>query len=119
MNILYTAASANGQRASVALEECGIDYTARLVDLAAGEHHSEELLQLLPAKPNFRSQNCVCQVRNRLKNITSSPLQLACFLTFPRYYAPCPPKTAPLSVEKEGGNNCYKLHPRSGLLLPR
>ena len=48
MNILYTATSANGQRASVALQECGIDYEARLVDLAGGEHHSEELLRLNP-----------------------------------------------------------------------
>ncbi|MDH3621493.1 MAG: glutathione S-transferase family protein [Gammaproteobacteria bacterium] len=48
MNTLYTVATANGQRASVALEECGIEYETRPVDLFAGEHRSEEMLALNP-----------------------------------------------------------------------
>jgi len=44
MTLLYTVPTANGQRASIALEECGIDYEVRMVDLGAGEHRSEEML---------------------------------------------------------------------------
>ena len=48
MRTLYTVPTANGQRASVALEECGIDYAVRQIDFAAGEHRSEEVLALNP-----------------------------------------------------------------------
>lgn len=48
MRTLYTVPTANGQRASIALEECGIDYDTRVVDLYDGEHKSEEMLQLNP-----------------------------------------------------------------------
>ena len=36
---LYLAGTANGLRASVALEEAGLPYRAHKVDLAKGEHH--------------------------------------------------------------------------------
>lgn len=49
MLTLYTAPTANGQRAAIALEEAGIDYEVRKVDLIAGEHLSEEMLALNPA----------------------------------------------------------------------
>lgn len=48
MRTLYTVPTANGQRASIALEECGLDYETRVVDLYSGEHRSEEMLQLNP-----------------------------------------------------------------------
>jgi GST-like protein len=48
MTLLYTVPTANGQRASVALEECGIDYEAQTVDLRAGAHRSEAMLQVNP-----------------------------------------------------------------------
>ncbi|MGI9236647.1 MAG: glutathione S-transferase family protein [Woeseiaceae bacterium] len=48
MHTLYTVPTANGQRASIALEECSIDYDTRVVDLYDGEHKSEEMLQLNP-----------------------------------------------------------------------
>jgi GST-like protein len=48
MTLLYTVPTANGQRASIALEECDIEYEARMVDLVAGEHRSEEMLELNP-----------------------------------------------------------------------
>ena len=46
---LYLAPTANGLRASVALEECGLAYRAHKVDLAKGEHRTAEFLKLNPA----------------------------------------------------------------------
>ena len=45
---LYTVPTANGQRASVALEECGLRYETRQIDFQKGEHRSEEVLALNP-----------------------------------------------------------------------
>ena len=46
---LYLAGTANGLRASVALEECGLPYRVHAVDLAKGEQRSAEFLKLNPA----------------------------------------------------------------------
>ncbi|HTS54851.1 MAG TPA: glutathione S-transferase family protein [Burkholderiales bacterium] len=46
---LYLAPTANGLRASVALEEAGLTYRAHKVDLAQGEQRSAEFLKLNPA----------------------------------------------------------------------
>ena len=46
---LYLAGTANGLRASVALEECGLPYRAHAVDLAKGEQRKPEFLKLNPA----------------------------------------------------------------------
>lgn len=46
MKTLFTVPTANGQRASVALEECGLEYETKNVDLYGGEHRSEEMLAL-------------------------------------------------------------------------
>lgn len=46
---LYLAATSNGLRASVALEEAGLPYQAHKVDLAKGEQRSPEFLKLNPA----------------------------------------------------------------------
>ncbi len=48
MITLYTAATANGQKAAIALEEAGLDYRTRTLDLAAGEHLDAALLALNP-----------------------------------------------------------------------
>jgi GST-like protein len=48
MRTLYTVSTANGQRASIALEECELDYDTRSVDLFNGEHRNEEMLALNP-----------------------------------------------------------------------
>jgi len=48
MTFLYTVPTANGQRASIALEECGVEYDVHTVDLLAGEHRNEEMLRLNP-----------------------------------------------------------------------
>lgn len=48
MTTLFTVPTANGQRASIALEECGLDYQTRTVDLLSGEHRGEEMLALNP-----------------------------------------------------------------------
>jgi len=45
---LYTVPSANGQRATIALEECGVEYETQMVDLVAGEHRSPKMLELSP-----------------------------------------------------------------------
>jgi GST-like protein len=46
---LYLAGTANGLRASVALEESGLPYRPQKVDLAKGEQRSPEFLKLNPA----------------------------------------------------------------------
>jgi GST-like protein len=46
---LYSAGTANGFRASVALEEAGLAYRIHKVDLAKGEHRRPEFLTLNPA----------------------------------------------------------------------
>ena len=46
---LYLAGTANGLRASVALEEAGLPYRIHKVDLAKGESHTPEFLKLNPA----------------------------------------------------------------------
>ncbi len=48
MITLYTAATANGQKAAIALEEAGLDYRTRMLDLAAGEHLDAAVLALNP-----------------------------------------------------------------------
>ena len=45
---LLTVPTANGQRASIALEECGFEYEVRNIDFAKGEHRSAEVLALNP-----------------------------------------------------------------------
>jgi GST-like protein len=45
---LYTAATGNGQRPALILEELGLDYTIRKVDLAKGEQRSAQFLRLNP-----------------------------------------------------------------------
>ncbi|HKQ25204.1 MAG TPA: glutathione S-transferase family protein [Burkholderiales bacterium] len=46
---LYFAPTANGLRAAVALEETGLPYRTRKVDLAKGEQRTPEFLKLNPA----------------------------------------------------------------------
>jgi len=45
---LYTAAAPNGWKATIALEELGLDYELHPVDLAAGEQRQESFLRLNP-----------------------------------------------------------------------
>jgi GST-like protein len=45
---LYTAGTNNGQRATLTLEECGLDYRLHKVDLAAGGAKAPEFLKLNP-----------------------------------------------------------------------
>jgi len=45
---LHTAATPNGRKISIALEELGVDYEVRRVDLAAGEQKKPEFLALNP-----------------------------------------------------------------------
>ena len=45
---LHTVASANGQKAVIALEETGLPYRTTLVDLATGEHTTEAFRALNP-----------------------------------------------------------------------
>jgi glutathione S-transferase len=46
MITLYTSATPNGHRAAIALEESGLDYEVKAVDLAAGEHKTPSFLAL-------------------------------------------------------------------------
>ena len=46
---LYTAATGNGRRASVMLEECGLPYTVHKLDLSKGESKTPEYLKINPA----------------------------------------------------------------------
>jgi glutathione S-transferase len=45
---LYTVATSNGQRASIALEECGLAYRVHLMNLPAGDHKKPAFLALNP-----------------------------------------------------------------------
>jgi GST-like protein len=46
---LFTSATANGQKVSIMLEECGLDYRVHVVDMAAGDHLAPAFLALNPA----------------------------------------------------------------------
>jgi GST-like protein len=46
---LYTAQSSNGQRAAIALEECGLPYRVHKLELMKGEQRTPEFLALNPA----------------------------------------------------------------------
>jgi len=46
---LYTAQSSNGQRAAIALEECGLPYRVHKLELMQGEQRTPEFLALNPA----------------------------------------------------------------------
>lgn len=46
---LYTAATGNGRRASVMLEECGLPYQAHKLDLSKGEQKAPEFLAINPS----------------------------------------------------------------------
>ena len=46
---LYTGATGNGRRASVMLEECGLQYAAHKLDLAKGDQKKPEYLAINPA----------------------------------------------------------------------
>jgi len=45
---LYTAATSNGMRARIALEECGLPYTLHKIDLQKGEHRTPSFLAMNP-----------------------------------------------------------------------
>lgn len=45
---LYTVATANGQRASIMLEEVGLPYEVHVVDFASGGHQAPEFLAINP-----------------------------------------------------------------------
>ena len=46
---LYTFPTSNGQRVAIMLEECGLPYRVRTVDLAKGEQRTPEFLELNPS----------------------------------------------------------------------
>jgi GST-like protein len=45
---LYTSATPNGWKITIALEELQVPYTLHNIDLSAGEQHSKEFLALNP-----------------------------------------------------------------------
>ena len=45
---LYTSPTPNGYKASIALEEMGIEYTTHAIDLMAGEQQTPEFLAICP-----------------------------------------------------------------------
>ena len=45
---LHTYRTSNGRKASIMLEECGLDYRARIVDITAGEQHEAGFLAVSP-----------------------------------------------------------------------
>jgi GSH-dependent disulfide-bond oxidoreductase len=45
---LYAAATSNGMRARIALEECGLPYTLHKIDLQKGEHKTPSFLAMNP-----------------------------------------------------------------------
>lgn len=59
MPTLYEFPPTRSNRTKWALEELGVDYASHLVDLRAGEHHSEEYKAVHPleAAPAYRSNS--------------------------------------------------------------
>ena len=45
---LYTTATSNGRKISIALEELGLPYEAIKVDMSAGQHKTPDYLQINP-----------------------------------------------------------------------
>jgi GST-like protein len=45
---LYAAGTSNGMRARIALEECGLPYTLKFVDLSKGENKTPQFLAMNP-----------------------------------------------------------------------
>lgn len=45
---LYTAPTPNGQKASIMLEEVGLPYTVRIIDIERGDQHAPDFLALTP-----------------------------------------------------------------------
>ena len=45
---LYTSATPNGWKATIALEELGLEYQTHAVDLAAGDQHQPDFLAMNP-----------------------------------------------------------------------
>jgi GSH-dependent disulfide-bond oxidoreductase len=60
---LLGAATGNCLRVAIALEEAGLSYTSRSIDLRAGEHHSD----------NFRKLNPACKVPVLIERNESQP----------------------------------------------
>ncbi len=46
---LFTSGTANGQKVSIMLEECGLEYRTNIIDLTAGEHLTARFLAMNPA----------------------------------------------------------------------
>lgn len=45
---LYTLPTPNGQKASIALEELGLDYDVHVIDIMSGDQHDPEYLRIQP-----------------------------------------------------------------------
>ena len=45
---LYTWATPNGRKASIMLEEVGLEYTTHQVNISKGEQHAPEFLKISP-----------------------------------------------------------------------
>ena len=45
---LYTYRTSNGRKVSIMLEECGLPYTLRVVDITKGDQHAPEFLKISP-----------------------------------------------------------------------
>ncbi|MEX2455576.1 MAG: glutathione S-transferase family protein [Rhodospirillaceae bacterium] len=46
---LYAAPTSNGLRAKIMADECGVDYTLHVIDMARGEHKGADYLKINPA----------------------------------------------------------------------
>ncbi len=46
---LFTAATGNGRRAAIMLEECGLPYKPHKIDLMKGDQKQPEFLKMNPA----------------------------------------------------------------------
>ena len=45
---LYTWTTPNGRKASIMLEECGLEYKAHAIDITKGEQHAPDFLKIAP-----------------------------------------------------------------------
>lgn len=48
---LYTAPTPNGRKISIALEEMGLNYETKFIDIMAGDQYKADFLELNPNTP--------------------------------------------------------------------
>ena len=74
---LYFAPTPNGWKTTIMLEECGLDYELKLVNIGSGEQFKEPFLSLSPkmnAEGRKKRPNCLVSFHQTIKKDTKKNL---------------------------------------------